>query len=377
MWAAENLSISSKPKFSIGQAFARWFPTPQLLAPRSAGIDISDSSIKWIVIVPHKDSRRVLAWGSRPLPPGIVVEGAIQDEAALSEALSQVKSELGSVSHAHVALPEEMAFIFSMHVPGKSEREQVLRMIEFELQGRVPISPAEAVYDFNIIEEDSESGMEIGVMVFPRDLAESYARVFNNVGIEVLSLEVEVCSIARAISSDGADEPITLSVDFGLGRTGFAILKRGIPIFTSTVPIGGSSISKPLMEKLSISEEKSEVLNNEEGLLPKDGKKSEITEIITKAVSTLAGEVVKHYHYWDTRRNERGDRVTPVGRVLLVGGSANVKGLDDYISERVQAPTSRPNVWQNVFSFEEYIPPIERKTSLQFVTAIGLALRGM
>ena len=43
MWAAENLSISSKPKFSIGQAFARWFPTPQLLAPRSAGIDISEN----------------------------------------------------------------------------------------------------------------------------------------------------------------------------------------------------------------------------------------------------------------------------------------------------------------------------------------------
>ena len=264
-----------------------------------------------------------------------------------------------------------------MHVPAKSEREQILRMIEFELEGRVPIPPSDAVYDFNIISENDVSGTEIGVVVFPRDLSESYARVFDAAGIELLSLEVEARSIARAISSGSPDEPITLSVDFGLERTGFAVLKHGIPIFTSTVAVGGNPITHALMEKLSISKEEAEKVKNMEGLLSKDGAKSAGTEIVANTVSVLAGEVAKHYRYWDTRRNEKGERVTPVERVFIVGGSANIRGIVDYIAERVQAPTEKPNVWQNVCSFEEYIPPIDRKTSLQFATAIGLALRGM
>ncbi|MDO8552535.1 MAG: pilus assembly protein PilM [bacterium] len=376
MWVPEVSSISPK-NGSFAHAFARWFPTPQLLVPRSAGIDISDASIKWLVIVPHKESRRVLTWSSLPLEPGVVVEGTIRNEAALTEALAKVKDRLGSVACAHAALPEEAAFVFNMHVPAKSQRDQILQMIEFELEGRVPIPPSEAVYDFSIIAENEAAGTEIGVVVFPRDLSESYARVFDAAGIELLSLEIEARSIARAISSSGADEPITLAVDFGLERTGFAVLKHGIPIFTSTVAVGGNPITHALMEKLSISREEAEEFKNREGLLSKNGAKTAGTEIVANTISVLAGEVTKHYRYWDTRRNDKGERVTPVERVSIVGGSANIKGLVDYIAERVQAPTERPNVWQNVCSFEEYIPPIDRKRSLQFATAIGLALRGM
>ena len=91
----------------------------------------------------------------------------------------------------------------------------------------------------------------------------------------------------------------------------------------------------------------------------------------------LAEEVARHFHYWDTRRDDRGERMTPVGRVLVVGGSANLKGLSDVIAMKVQAPTSRGNVWRNICSFDDYIPPIDRRVSLQFATAAGLALRGL
>src|SRR3989338_6877845 len=291
MRSSKTIFKSHTKDSPVGRAFSRWFPTPQLLVPRSAGVDISDASIKWIVIIPDAEGKRVLSFGSQALAPGIVVEGTIRDESALADALRQVRIGLGPISCAHAALPEEAAFVFNMHVPEKSEREQVLRMIEFELDGRVPISPLDAVYDFNIITEHDEAGTEIGVVVFPRELAASYARVFEAAGIELMSLEVEARSIARAISGDRSVESITLSVDFGLERTGFAVLKRGIPIFTSTVAVGGNAIARSLMETLSISNDAVEKFKNEEGLLPKDGAKSPGTDIIAKTVSVLADEV--------------------------------------------------------------------------------------
>lgn len=363
---------------TLSHLLSRAFPTPKSLLPPSAGIDISDASIKWLSLEPHKNVFRVASSGDLPLPEGVVVGGIIKDVEALGQALLEVKKRLGSVSAAHAALPEEAAYVFEMHVPEGTPRDQVLKMIEFEFEGRVPIPPSAAVYDFDVIlAHDDGQGEEVGVVVFPRELAESYVAAFEIAGITLISLEIEARSIARAVSSGKADDPITLLVDFGRARSGFAVLKRGIPIFTSTVEVGGEAITKILMEKLSLSADGAEVFRNEEGLQAKGGASAPGMDAIIGTAGALADEITRHYRYWDTRRNEHGDRMTPVGEVLLVGGSANLKGLTDYIAGRVQAKTELGNIWQHICNFDDYIPPIDRRRSLQFATAAGLALRGL
>ncbi len=360
---------------SISHALARAFPTPTLLMPPAAGIDISDGSIKWLSLTSSGNEFRVHTFGELPLAPGIVESGLIRDVAALGDALQSIKHELHGISCAHAALPEEAAYVFSMQVPLDTPRQQVLRMIEFGFEDRVPIPPSAAVYDFNRIEPGVSE--EINVVVFPRDIAEAYVEAFKLGGITLLSLEIEARSIARAISSGESDEPITLLVDFGRERTGFAVLKRGFPIFTSTVQVGGEHMTRALTGKASMTAQEAEHFKNEIGLTAVPGKASPGIEAVSGTASALADEVARHYHYWDTRRNEHGDRVTPVGRVLLVGGSSNLKGLDEYIAGRIQAPTEVGDVWQHVTSYDGYIPPIDKRHSLQYATAIGLALRGL
>ncbi len=358
----------------LSRRLARWFPTPHLLAPRTAGVDITDASIKWMTLKPSGKGARVVSSGYQSLAPGIVVQGAVRDARALAGALLGIKKNLGA-THAHAALPEEGAYVFSMHAPEGSSRREITNMIEFELEGRVPIPISQAVYDYDLIEKHRDgSGFEMGVVVFPKEIAEGYCAAFRGAGIDLVSLEIEARSIARAVS-DRNEESVTLLVDAGKARTGFAILKRGIPIFTSTVEIGGGQMTDVLMQTLSLSEQDAEHFKNEQGLIVSDKNNAKGVEVLEKIAAALAAEIVRHYHFWDTRRNERGERLTPVSRVLLVGGSANLKGLTDYVAGKVQAATERPNVWRNVASFDDYIPTIDRRTSLQFATAIGLALR--
>ncbi|HUO50435.1 MAG TPA: pilus assembly protein PilM [Candidatus Paceibacterota bacterium] len=359
------------------RVLSRMFPTPHVLTPHALGIDISDTSIKWILLShPKKGQRIVESFGQETLPEGIVISGIVRDEEKLTEALRLIKKRLPHIDAAHAALPEEAAFVFDMHVPPGSTRAQILNLIEFEFEARVPIPPSASVYDFDPIPDDSGEVREIGVVVFPRDLAESYANAFAGAGFTLLSLELEARSIARA-SLPLHDSGVSLLVDFGLHRTGFAVLNRGIPIFTSTVDVGGDAITNAVAEKLKLSAAETELWKNEQGLLPEEGAKSPGLEAVSGIASALGGEVARHFNYWDTRRNEKGERETPVSRVLLVGGSSNLRGLDDYISSRVQAHVERPNVWVNVSNFDEYIPPIGRRNSLQYATAIGLALRSV
>lgn len=357
---------------TLTRALARWFPVPKLLVPNGIGIDVSDSSIKWLSIESTKGGTHVASYGNEHIADGIVQTGAVRDPKALGTALAGLKKH-AHISAAHAALPEEGAYVFNMHVPIGSSREQIRVMVEFELENRVPIPPSHAVYDFDTINIRDESGEEIAVTVFPRELADGYVESFARAGIELLSLEIEARSIARSVSS--AQDGVTMLVDCGRARTGVAILKHGIPIFTSTVEVGGDHMTKAVMQALSLkSEEEAEKFKNEHGLIVDDPKSAQGQEALEKVASELANEVGKHYRFWDSRREEHA-QAESVERVFLIGGSANVHGLPEYIAGKVHVETQRPNVWRNLFSFDDYIPPIEYRASFQYATAIGLALR--
>jgi type IV pilus assembly protein PilM len=359
----------------FSRTLARWFPVPRLLTPPAAGVDITDASVKWLSFKEGAHGVRLSSCGSQPLPVGVVERGAVKDPHALAEVLKEVKKKSG-MRFAHAALPEEDAYVFSMHVPARSSRSQVMNMIEFELEARVPIPPSQAVYDFDTVLTRDDNGEEIAVSVFPKDLADGYTQAFSLAGIELLSLEIEARSIARAISQKGQDLT-TLLVDCGYTRTGVAILKNGIPIFTSTIDIGGQHLSKAVMEALGINEEDARIFKNEHGLVSDDPAQKKGFDALDHVASALAEEIGRHYRFWDTRRNEHGEHAMPVERVFILGGSANLKGLPEYIAGKVHSLTERPNVWRNAFSFDDYIPPIDYRSSLQYATAIGLALRSI
>lgn len=354
-------------------AFSRWFPTPGAMSLSGAGVDISDSSAKWISLKPALRGWEVEKHFEVPLEPGIVEGGIVRDEKRLGSAIANLRKEVGGWSFAHAALPEEAAYVFNMHVQDVHDRKQVLNMIEFELEGRVPLKANQAVYDYDVVSMHADGeGAEVGVTVFPKEVVEGYLKAFRNSGVTLLSLEIEARSIARAIIPDET-EGVILVADFGRARTGIAILKKGIPIFTSTVSVGGDTMTKVITEKLGVDIKEAEKFKNDYGISPDGDEK--ISEAMSGTAAALSDEITRHYQYWDTKRNEHGERVTPVKRVILCGGSANLKGLPEYIAGRVHARTEKANVWENVCDFEDYIPPIDKHHSLGYATAIGLALR--
>src|ERR1700724_721638 len=97
----------------IGTILSRAFPTPKMLAPSAAGVDISDSSIKWIVF--KRSSRgyaEIEAWGHEDLAEGIIISGVVSDVEQLADALRALKKKVPTLSSANAALPEEAAFVF-------------------------------------------------------------------------------------------------------------------------------------------------------------------------------------------------------------------------------------------------------------------------
>jgi Tfp pilus assembly PilM family ATPase len=304
-------------------------------AERSCGVHISDDSIKWLTLSSGEPRRRrVEAWGELPLAQGIVEGGVVRDLQALSAALRTVAAHIARGTVVHAALPQESGYVFAMRVPPGTSRTQARALIEFECGSRVPLRPSAAFYSFDAIRGQEKEGQEIGVVVFRREVSESYTAAFAAARIELASLELETRAAARAVVSHDPSESTIFLIDVGSARCHLALIKHGVPVFTATVE-----------------------MTKEAG------------------IADLSADIGRYFSYWDTRRNARGERVTPIGRIVLVGEGAALEGFSEHIANHTRAAVEHGDIWRHVADFADYIPPIDRGTSFSFAVSAGLALR--
>ena len=65
-----------------------------------------------------------------------------------------------------------------------------------------------------------------------------------------------------------------------------------------------------------------------------------------------------------------------VDKVIICGGGANTKGIIPYLSKKIGREIELGNPWINV-QMGKNLPVIDKNQSMQYSTAIGLALKGL
>ena len=338
--------------------------------PRSFGVDISDESLKFLELTATRRGVEVGRHGERIIPLGIIESGKIKDSKKLEEILLSVKKEEG-IKSVRVSLPEEQVYLFRLRLP-KEGLTSIRESIELSLEEHIPIAAQDAIFDYELLHEDVE-GIEIQVATIPKNVIEEYLFTFKNAGIQVQSFELEAEAICRAVIK-GGDLDTYMIVDFGEKRTGIFIVSRGVAMFTSTLDVGGVMLTDMIAKNFKISFEEAEKMKREYGL-KRNSDNRELFSVLLNSVSILRDEVVKHFLYWHTHKDEEGKGNPPIKKIMLCGGDSNLIGLSDYLSISLKTPVEMANVWVNILSTDDYIPGMNFKRALSFAAALGLVLR--
>jgi type IV pilus assembly protein PilM len=356
------------------QALGALLPPPMYMQMPAIGVDISDTSLKFIEFQTDKKSGKELTlknWGDIDIAEGALNRGVVHDGSKLTEALRQVREKTG-VEHVRVSLPEERAYLFETQIEYGTSPTEVRNLLEFRLEENVPLSPKDAFFDYDVLEVDAEHNlMQVSVTAYAKDTVMSYYDACKAASVIPLSFEIEAQAIARATIKNG-DNATHMIVDFGKTRTGVGIVHKGVLMYTSTIDVGGGELSKAMREKLGdVPESELTQIKNTQGLVPGGGNK-EIHDILVKAMGNIVDEIGTRITYWNTKDVAHEDR--QIQSVILCGGSVNMKGLPAYLTKTLNVQVYRADVWQNAFSIEETVPEIERRFSFGYATAIGLAL---
>lgn len=342
----------------------------------SIGLDVSDTSLKYIEFTPNphnSEMRNLSRWGDIDIPAGVLKRGEVQDQKQFTAVMKEFKAATKS-TYVRVSLPEERAYLFETEIKKGVSFKEIRGLLEFRLEENVPISSRDAFFDYDIIEDDpKEKSLRVAVVAYSRDTIMNYYEACQSAGLMPLSFEVEAQAIARA-SIAPSDLNTHMIVDFGKTRTGIGIVHKGQLMYTSTIDIGGNELSKVLRRQLGseVGEDELTTIKNTQGLI-KGVDDTRVYDALISTVSVIKDEIMTRVQYWHTRDYHRSQR--RIQSIVLCGGSANLKGLPEYFTETTSIRTRRAEVWKNAFDINKKIPPIDQRYAYGYATAIGLALK--
>jgi len=353
----------------------RVLPVPNYLRLPSVGVDVSDSSLKFVQFRPDYDDHalELAQWGDIDIPEQTVARGEVLDIEKLTATLREFKRQT-KATYVRLSLPEERAYLFETEIKRGTPYKEIRGALEFRLEENVPLSPRDAFFDYEIIAPASETApLRVSVTVYARETINQYYEATRAAGLIPLSFEVEAAAIARATLPPG-EQGTHMIIDFGKTRTGIGIVHRGTLMYTSTIDIGGVELSRGLEAILGATDAAQlTTIKNTIGLT-ESTEYPKVAPLIRTEMEKIINELVLRMQYWNS--HARGLEDHEVESVVLCGGSSNLKGLPAFVAERLGVPATRAQVWQNAFSLDDTVPPIDLRHSYGYATAIGLALAG-
>lgn len=349
-----------------GKAFFRYFPVPKYLKFPAVGLDISDGAVKYVEILGDKGEFKIGRYGK-------VEIGVSPDDKeygkALASAILKVKKE-NNFETARASLLEDQSYFLRIKIP-KIKKSEVRGSIELQLEEYIPYPPAEVVFDYEIL---GEAGGEfiVSVAVFPLKEVEERTNLLKSAGLLPVSLEAESEAVARALIPKG-EKGAHMLVNLGREHSILSITDGKNIYFSHIMKVGGNSLNKKIRECFSVGEEEAEKIKFEKGLI-QSKENQELIFCLAPSISSVRDEIVKHLRYWESHDDVFGKREAPIKKIILFGNQAGIPGLADYLSASIGQKIVLGSPWINIFKLEKYVPEIPAKKSLEYATAVGLAM---
>lgn len=340
------------------------------------GLDLSDLSVKIVQMKDNGKEKEVISFNSVNIPQGSIVDGEIEVQENVVRAIKKAVATAGpkkiKTKKVICSLPETKAFLRIISLPEMKSNE-VQEAIKWEIEANIPMSVDQVYYDWQILERNltKEKGkMDILVVAFSKKVINQFLETLELAGLEVVGMEIESIAQARSLLQEN-DDRTSLVVDSGDRRTSLLVIIANIPCFTSSVPISGSGMTDAIAKMLGLNFDEAEKTKLAYGI----GSVSQqdlIFRSVKPILDGLANEIEKTIDFYLSNLNYS----VSVDRIIICGGGSNLQGLAPYLSRKLNKEIELGNPWIN-FITSGKIPIINKNKSMQYSTAIGLALKGL
>ncbi len=292
---------------------------------KAFGLDIGDRSAE-IIELKKFFKFSVATYGRTELPPGVVENGIIMDQSVLAEGiknlLKEAKPKKVSTNKVTISLPESQLFLKSFEVDSKLKSGDLIKAITDKMALSLLVNLNKTYWDFIEKPLADKTKKLITFICIPKDIANSYVKFCNSIGLQVVSLGTESLSLARIILKESSKN--SLIIDIGSQSTNLSFFDGDDEInMSTTIPVAGERMTQAIKDGLKIENIQAEDLKVKFGLI--ESSENVVRPIILPIISDLSKEIKLAIDYYETIFKQKIDDV------FIIGGSALLPAIADVL----------------------------------------------
>jgi len=333
-------------------------------------IDVGRSTVKVAQVRATKHGVRLVGYGFAEFDEKAIEGGVITKPDLLKTSLKPLVDRvvIGKLTTDRVVASIPTANIFLRIVELQNVSLNDLQAaVDLEAQQYIPLPVDEIYVDHTVLSHEKEGATRVMMVATPKNIIASYLDLFADIGIEVAGFEPSLLSIIRSVNHSLDDSAPKIIIDFGSESSDLAIFDENLQL-TSTIATGGDHITKIIAEKIGVDTLKAREIKSRYGI-GKSKYQEQLAPALSPLLGTLADEVQKMLRY----HHDHSDDDTQIAKIAIVGGGANLPGLDEFLTHLTGVEVTTVNPWDNI-QIKPLQPPHRLETTL-YTTAVGLALK--
>lgn len=337
------------------------------------GIDIGAHSIKVCEISGNPKKFKVDKFGAFVLSEAAIIEDEFQKPSEIVEGLQEAMKRAGIKSKTGcLGLYGPNTMTKRLNVP-EGTKEEIEDHIMWEAEQYITFGADESQISFHIIGENEGGGKDALVAAARTDVVERFSAILADAKITPKIVDLNVLALSNVfeeVYADDLDEYSegSLILDLGAQSTKVLIYKRGGPIFTKELPIGGGLVTEEIQRQMGVSYEEAEDLKtngDENGNLPQ-----EILNIINTQIDQQVAEIRKNINFYISQGSAE-----KVNYCFITGGNSLLPGMVEKLSTATSLEVKRIDVFSKIKIDESRAEKGLDHLSAISAIAIGLAMR--
>jgi len=282
---------------------------------------------------------------------------------------SLVKSARFKSNVAIASIPSFAAFITLIEMPVMSD-EETNKAMSFQIGQSVPLPLSEIAVDWiKVGERTDENGFakqQIALIAIPNEIIDRYKSLFKEAGLSLKALEVENLAYIRSVI--GGDQTPTIILDMGDRSSNITVVEQGFLKHNTQIDYAGDSLTRAISKGLGISYKRADELKKQRGIAGAGAGEYELSTLELPFLDVIINEVKK------VKDNFESNFGSKIQRILIIGGSANLIGIEKYVESQLNVPTALGNGLLFV-DIPSQLSVVEKELKVRFATAIGLAIK--
>jgi len=341
----------------------------------AVGLDIGSSSVKLVHLKESKRGYQLVAYGSAPLPPEAIVDGALMNSTAIVQAIQElVAQQKVKAKEVAIGVRGHSVIIKKISLPRMSQ-DELDESIQWEAEQYIPFDVKDVNIDTQILtpEADAAGQMDVLLVAAKKDMINDYTAVCAEAGVAATVVDVDAFAVQNAFESNydsTPGQPVVL-INVGAAVTNINVVMNGMATFTRDITMGGNAFTEEIQKQVNISYEEAEALKvggqgEVDAVVPQ-----EVERVIQGVADQMGGEIQRSLDFFAATAPE-----SHVVRVFLSGGTARIPALFKVVEQRAGVPVEVLNPFKKIeVDNRKFDPAVIMNAAPAAAVAVGLALR--